>query len=190
MSIRISNESVSAVVRGYALEPCQHTVIWLDLCPAHPKVHNAIWASLVNNTYEQLRLRDEEKQIYMQACGLRRRYHRLMADAPGMVVANKKKARLLRLIAPSATRLEPDSPLYVLEWPGVPLGASLAAMLEVGTPTPVLIEWGDYLLQAAIAKGLAKPLICGGRAPQGYRVDCTIWADLISEGIKAGHIRM
>jgi hypothetical protein len=49
-SIRIANNSVSAVVYGYAIAEIENeaTVVYLDLAPQHPKVIGAIWASLVN----------------------------------------------------------------------------------------------------------------------------------------------
>ena len=49
MSIRITNNSVSAVVRSFALAPLDQgdTIVWLELAPQHPKVIGAIWASLV-----------------------------------------------------------------------------------------------------------------------------------------------
>jgi hypothetical protein len=36
MTIRIRNDSTSAVVRGYAVDS-HHTVIWLEMAPQHPK---------------------------------------------------------------------------------------------------------------------------------------------------------
>ncbi len=43
MTIRITNESISAVVRSYALAPLEggNVVVWLELAPQHPKVVGA-----------------------------------------------------------------------------------------------------------------------------------------------------
>jgi len=46
MTIRIRNDSTSAVVRAYALDS-RNTIIWLELAPQHPKTIGAIWADLV-----------------------------------------------------------------------------------------------------------------------------------------------
>ena len=46
MTIRIRNDSTSAVVRGYAVDS-HNTIIWLELAPQHPKTIGAIWADLV-----------------------------------------------------------------------------------------------------------------------------------------------
>jgi len=42
MTIRIWNDSITAVVRGYAVDS-YHTVIWLEMAPQHPKTISAIW---------------------------------------------------------------------------------------------------------------------------------------------------
>ena len=44
---------------------------------------------------------------------------------------------------------------------------TLAAMLELGSPYAMRIAWGEYLLTEAVARGFARPLITGGKAPQG-----------------------
>jgi hypothetical protein len=46
MTIRIWNDSTSAVVRGYAVGR-YHTVVWLEMAPQHPKTISAIWVDLV-----------------------------------------------------------------------------------------------------------------------------------------------
>jgi len=83
--MRISNNSVSAAIRSFALTEqdgdAERVIVWLEIAPQHPKVVGAIWASLVNGSKETLALRtDDGKSIY--ARGLVRRYHRLTMDAP------------------------------------------------------------------------------------------------------------
>lgn len=46
MTIRIRNDSTSAVVGGYAVDS-HNTLVWLELAPQHPKTIGAIWADLV-----------------------------------------------------------------------------------------------------------------------------------------------
>ena len=78
----------------------------------------------------------------------------------------------LRLIAPEASRVEDyTQPFIALDWPGLPASTALAAMLEQGSPYPIQIGWGDYLLAEAAAQGYARPLLTGGNAPQGYLID-------------------
>jgi hypothetical protein len=188
MSIRISNESVSVVVRGYAYDAETQHLIWLELCPAHPKATGAIWASMVNGNEEWLKLGDEENERYVQVRGLGSRYHRITADAPLLAVNGHKMPKLLRLIAPSAVHVNGGGGFYVLEWPGLSVGQSLAAMLEAGTATPIRTVWGDYLLHAAIRDEYAVPLVGGGQAPQGYRINPAPWNDIIAEGVRKKHI--
>jgi hypothetical protein len=97
----------------------------------------------------------------------------------------------LRLIAPEACRLEDYSePFVVLAWPGLSCCTVLAAMLEHGSPYPIRIEWGEYLLDEAIARGFAHPLIVGGAAPIGYLLDPAPWPEIIGDGIQRGEIKL
>jgi hypothetical protein len=198
-TIRIYNNSVSAVVRSYAVAPTDkgNVIVWLELAPQHPKVIGAIWASLVNGTNEQLGLRDgaSEEAHSLQVEGLHARYLRLTADAPRL--AGRARPRFLRLIAPQATRIEkPGEDFYVFAWPGMSAGTALAAMLEAGTPTPVHIGWGDYLLAEAARQGYAVPLLIGGGdgvrcfAPEGYWIKPAPWSDLISDGVRRGDLSL
>ena len=203
MSIRLANNSISVVVRGYAIalwpvedkqsgKNTQDTtkevdrepvLVWVDIAPQHPKALNAIWASLVNGTGEYLDIYDRATNEQQRARGLNRRYHRLQADAPRL--AGRARPKHLRLIAPAACRIEDyTQPFVVLDWPGLPCSTALAAMLEHGSPYPIRIGWGDYLLNEAIARGWAHPLITGGQAPTGYLLDPAPWPDIISDGIK------
>ena len=120
MSIRLANNSVSVVVRGYAIalwpiedkRPGKNTqdtakevyrepvLVWVDIAPQHPKALNAIWASLVNGTGEYLDIYDRTTNEQQRARGLNRRYHRLQADAPRL--AGRARPKHLRLIAPVA----------------------------------------------------------------------------------------
>lgn len=194
MPIRIYNNSVSAVVRSYAVAPTDtgNVVVWLELAPQHPKVLGAIWASLVNGTSEKLGLHDaskEEDQTF-QIEGLHARYLRLTADAPRL--AGRARPKFLRLVAPQATRIEKaDEDFYVLAWPGLSPGTALAAMLEAGTPTPIRIGWGDFLLTETSRRGHALPLLTGGPAPEGYVLKGdTPWPEIISAGVRNGDLSL
>ena len=188
-TIRIYNNSVSAVARSYAVAPTDggNLVVWLELAPQHPKVIGAIWASLVNGNAEQLGIREaaSDEGHSLQVEGLHARYLRLTIDAPRL--AGRARPKFLRLIAPQATRIEKaGDDFYAFAWPGLSVGTALAAMLESGTPTPIRIAWGDYLLAEASRRGFATPLIRGGPAPEGYWLKGdTPWADIISDGVRS-----
>ncbi len=211
MSLRISNESLSVVICGYALarladeqawqearkkeqpvpdDERENVIVWIDIAPNHPKVLNAIWATLVNGTGAVLRLSDTTGQLRTTlARGLNRRYRRLTADAPRL--AGRARPKQLRLIAPEASYVgDYTQPFIALDWPRVPASVALAAMLEQGTPYPMRNTWGNYLLTEAIARGYARPLITAGNAPQGYLIDPAPWPEIISNGVKTGQITL
>jgi hypothetical protein len=211
MSLRVSNDSVSALICGFAIarwadekalqearkkeqpvpdDERENVIVWLDRAPNHPKVLNAIWATLVKGTGSVLRLSDYDSHWpTYSARGLNRRYRRLTADAPRL--AGRARPKHLRLIAPEASRVEDHTqPFVVLDWPGLLADMVLAAMLEQGTPYPVQIAWGDYLLTEAIARGYARALITAGNAPQGYLIDPAPWPEIISNGVKSGQITL
>jgi hypothetical protein len=189
--MRLSNNSVSAVIRSFAVAPVdgETIVVWLEIAPQHPKVVGAVWASLVNGAKETLSLTDEHDHS-LRVRGLVRRYHRLTSDAPRM--AGRARPKFLRLVAPEACAVQRSKENFiVLEWPGRTIGQSLAAMLEKGTSYPMQIGWGDYLLRAAIERGCATRLITGGPAPQGYLVSGkTPWDEIISDGVRQGVITL
>ncbi len=208
MSIRISNESISVVIRSFALAdwpsndqkpekdkgadtPRESVVVWLDIAPNHPKALNAIWASLVNGTGEFLSIMDYDTDRRYAARGLNRRYQRLQADAPSVASSYRSRPKHLRLIAPEACRLEDyTEPFVVFEWPGLPCCTVLAAMLEQGSPYPIRLTWGEYLLNEAIDRGHARSLITGGAAPIGYLIDPAPWPEIIGDGIRRGAITL
>lgn len=191
--MRIGNNSVSVVIRSFGLAAArddgQNVIVWLEIAPQHPKAVGAIWASLVNGTKETLSIRtNDDKGIY--ARGLNRRYHRLTMDAPRM--AGRARPVFLRLVAPEALAIQRRNENFVaLEWPGRTIGVTLAAMLEKGTPYPMQIGWGDYLLRTAVEREYATRLVTSGPAPQGYLISGqTPWGEIISEGLKQGCITL
>jgi len=199
-SIRIANNSVSAVVYGYALADLdgERTVIYLDLAPQHPKLLGAIWASLVNGAREWLRLADENTGETYLVRGLNRRYHRLVADAPR--IAARARPKHLRLVAPLACQVEKlTRPFVALGWSWQDAGGqaqhlcpatTLAAMLERNTPLPILVGWGEYLLAEATARGLAEPVLRGGEGPEGWLIQPAPWDEILSQGIRTGQISL
>lgn len=197
MTITISNDSASVFARGYA-----HTenglIVWLEIAPQHPKLTGAIWASLVSGHHPYLQLKDSDKGLGKAVYGLGRAYTRLEADAPTLAVANDggkataARAKLTRLVAPEAIKpASLDQPFYVLAWPGLASETVLAATLEKAAPYPIRIEWGQYLLEAALERGKAIPLVTGGAALPGYEIEANAnWLDIISQGLKTGKIAM
>jgi hypothetical protein len=191
MTILISNASVTAVVRSYAITR-EGLVVWLELAPQHPKVTGAIRAELTSNTRRYLQLRDDENGRRKMVYGLGRGYLNLTADAPELAVGQRAKAQLLRMIAPEA--VNPDDvtqAFYALAWPGIDPATALAAALERNAAFPMQIGWGPYLLVRAVEDFNAEPLVTGGAAPEGYAFQAnTPWADLISEGLHRNEITL
>jgi len=192
MTIRIRNDSTSAVVRGYALDS-RNTVIWLELAPQHPKAIGAIWADLVQAQRPWLQIGDFDVAGGGRAVrGLGSRYERFTADAPELSLKNNARPRLLRLVAPSALKAREKEPFYIFAWQGMEAAQTLAAVLERDTGWPLRFEWGAYLLQAGLEDGFIKPLQVGGLAPQGYEVHMPNpdWGSLIAGGVQAGRIQV
>lgn len=197
MTITISNDSASVFARGYV-----HTenglIVWLEIVPQHPKLTGAIWASLVSGHHPYLQLKDSDKSLGKVVYGLGRAYTRLEADAPTLAVANDggkttaARAKLTRLVAPEAIKpTSLDQPFYVLAWPGLTPDVVLAATLEKAAPYPIRIEWGQYLLETALERGNAIPLVTGGAALPGFEIEANAnWLDIISLGLKTGKIAM
>lgn len=196
--MRLSNTSTSAVLRSFAMAALTpddgvklpaDILVWVEFAPQHPKVVGALWASLVGGSAETLQLRDDN-DAYLRVQGLGRRYERFAVDAPRL--AGRARPKFLRLIAPEAITLQkPGEAFIVFEWPGQTAGQTLAAMLETGTPLPIRIDWGDYLLAEALARGCAKPLLTSSKAPRGYLVSGkTPWEAMIAEGVRSGHITL
>jgi hypothetical protein len=192
MTIRIQNDSTSAVVRGFAVDS-HHTVIWLEIAPQHPKTIGAIWADLVQAHRPWLQLGDSDVAgSGLAVRGLGSRYERLTADASELALGHNAKPRLLRLVAPSALKASEKEPFYILAWPYMDAATALAAVLERDTRWPVQTGWGKYLLQAGLEDGFIKPLEIGGLAPQGYEVNLPNpdWGSLLTSGIQAGRIHI
>jgi hypothetical protein len=197
MTITISNDSASVFARGYA-----HTenglIAWLEIAPQHPKLTGAIWASLVSGHHPYLQLKDSDKGLGKVVYGLGRAYTRLEADVPTLAVTNDggkttaARAKLTRLVAPEAIKpASLDQPFYVLAWPGLEPDVVLAATLEKAAPYPIRIEWGQYLLETALERGNAIPLVTGGAALAGYEIEANAnWLDIINQGLKTGKIAM
>jgi hypothetical protein len=204
MSIRITNNSVSAVVRSYAIAPLDEgdTIVWLELAPQHPKVIGAIWASLVNGSREILRLRDDDSGQTYAARGLNHRYLRKTMDAPR--IAGRARPKFMRLLAPAMAKFDAaefgKKPFYAGAWSWrdgqgncqqMSPATALAGMLEQGTHLPIRIGWGPYLLAEALARECAAPLATGGPAPEGYvfKPDAP-WVEIIASGVKHGQITL
>jgi hypothetical protein len=190
MTITIRNDSVAAVVRGYAVDS-RNTIVWLELAPQHPKTIGAIWADLVVQGRPWLQLGDHTEGRGLAVRGLGSRYERLTADAPDLALGHNAKARMLRLVAPNAVKASDRGTFYVLEWPGVEPATALAAMLERDSRWPVQIGWGRYLLQVGLDEGFIQPLTRGGCAPQGYEVQPPpSWGEVMASGLQNGQVKI
>ncbi|MEA3349623.1 MAG: hypothetical protein U9Q82_03270 [Chloroflexota bacterium] len=187
MAIRITNDSASVVLNGYAYTD-EGLVVWLDIAPQHQKTVGAIRAELTSNTRKYLRISDDDAGATKTVYGLGRGYINFTANAPRLAAGHRAKALMLRMIAPEAAR--PDSvqdQFYALAWPSgdISPATALAATLEHYAPFPIQIGWGEYLLQQAMEQYDAEPLINGGQCPDGYVLKAdTPWVDIISQGLK------
>jgi len=193
--IRISNSSAGVAALGYALTP-DNRIAWLDLAPEHPKRVEAIWAEMVDGGGGWLRITDEDPDrhqdpvITQQCRGLHHRYHRLTTEVPDLVI-ERSRPKMVRLIAPElCTIARIDEPFGVIGWPGVSPGTALAVELEHHTPLPIRLGWGDFLLAEAVRRDYAHPLIRGGTGPAGFWLESTPWDKIISDGVRAGHLRL
>lgn len=188
MTIRIRNDSTSAVVRGYAVDS-HKTIVWLELAPQHPKTIGAIWADLVVQQRPWLQIGDfDVAGSRLAVRGLGSRYERLTADAADIALSHNARPRLLRLVAPSALHASDRETFYVFAWPEVDAATALAAMLERDTRWPVQVEWGRYLLQSGLEDGCIQPLITGGQVPQGYEVQPQAWSEVLAAGLRGRQI--
>lgn len=191
--LRIENNSTSCFVRSLATieKDGFNTIIWLELAPQPHKVQGAIWASLVNNTAEMLKLYVHEGTVYetVHVRGLSRRYERYTEPTQNLW-GRGSRPLMLRLFAPEAAKtLDALSGFFALEWPGQSAAVTLAAMLEHGSHLPIKAEWGAYLLKEGIIRHGIVPLTRYGPAPEGYYVkgDCP-FASIITDGIKSKQI--
>ena len=188
MTIRIRNDSTSAVVRGYAVDS-HKTIVWLELAPQHPKTIGAIWADLVVQQRPWLQIGDfDVAGSGLAVRGLGSRYERLTADAPDIALSHNARPRLLRLVAPSALHASDRETFYVFAWPEVDAATALAAMLERDTRWPVQVEWGRYLLQSGLEDECIKPLTTGGQVPHGYEVQPQAWGNVLAAGLRGRQI--
>ena len=187
MTIRIRNDSTSAVVRGYAVDS-HNTIVWLELAPQHPKTIGAIWADLVVQQRPWLQIGDMEAGKGLAVRGLGSRYERLTADAADITLGHNARPRLLRLVAPSALHASDRETFYVFAWPEVDAATALAAMLERDTRWPMQVKWGRYLLQSGLEDGGIKPLTTGGHVPQGYEVQPQAWGGVLAAGLRGRQI--
>src|SRR5688572_23928014 len=116
LSLRISNNSVSAVITSCAIGTFagEQVIVYLDLAPQHPKTVGAIWASLVNNGQEWLEIIGPNQTLIVR--GTRHRYHRLAVPAKDMLTG-RARPHHFRLVAPEATLVESlKLPFVVLAW--------------------------------------------------------------------------
>ena len=71
-------------------------------------------------------------------------------------------------------------------------GRALAAMLERDTPYPMLLDWGDAILQRGKELGFIRPLGSAGTSPAGYEVHSPAdgWPEFISLAIQEKIVRI
>lgn len=113
------------------------------------------------------------------------------SGAPTLAVANDggkttaARANLTRLVAPEAIKpASLDQPFYVLAWPSLAPETVLAATLEKAAPYPIRIEWGQYLLETALERGNAIPLVTGDAALPGSLT--SLLSDVLTYSLSAG----
>ena len=195
--MHIRNASASVVISGYALDHANR-IILLDIAPIHPKKIGAIWAELVSASPRCLQLEDASG-ITQNVFGKGSAYTRIPVDVPEIYLpdASRAKARFLRLLFPAAIRIprkgkDEETTFYAFAWPDMTAGHALAAMLERDTPYPMLLEWGDALLQWGKELGSIRPLVSAGTSPAGYEVHSPAdgWPEFISLAIQEKIVRI
>lgn len=111
-----------------------------------------------------------------------------------MAVGPRARAQMLRMVAPETVRPEStQEEFYVMAWPeaGITPATDLAATLERHLPFPIRIEWGPYLLLAALQNHGAEVLVSGGTVPTGYAIPGNVhWGAVIGEGLQQGTIKL
>lgn len=185
----------TAVISGYALNH-NNQIIAIDIAPMHPKLVGAIWAELVSGSPRFLWLNDPVNDRQCAVRGMGSAYTRLLVDVPEISLPNagNARARFLRCIHPRAIRAafsrkgDGHDRFYALEWPDMSAGRALAAMLERDTPFPMMLEWGDSLLDYGTTHGNIKSLLVGGTSPHGYEVTTPDdgWATFIASAVQDG----
>ncbi len=195
--MHIRNASASVVISGFALDHANR-IILLDIAPMHPKKIGAIWAEMVSGSPRSMQLVDADGDLH-NVLGKGSAYTRIPLDVPEIYLpdASRAKARFLRLLYPAATRISrkgnnEEITFYIFEWPDMSAGRAMAAMLERDTPYPVLLEWGDALLERGRELGFIRPLITGGSSPAGYEIHPPAdgWPEFISLAVQEGTVRV
>ena len=192
-TIRIDNGSVDTVVSGYLVAgESPGLLVWLEMPPQHHKTVGAVRAQMTANTRKYMMLRDYIQDRGFTVYGLGRGYLEFSSDAPQLAVGYGSKARMLRMVAPEAVRPQDvHKEFYVLEWPGLTPADALIATLEKYSTYPVLRGWGWYLLARLDERFLLTELYRGGVAPRGYLIEGGVpWGEIISEGVRKGHISL
>jgi hypothetical protein len=182
----------TVVVSGYAMNH-NNQIVLLDIAPMHPKLVGAIWAELVSGTPRSLWLTDPGNGRDCSVRGMGSAYTRLLVDVSQLSLPNaaNARARFLRCVYPKALKAtfkRDHEKFYILEWPGMSAGRTLAAMVERDTPYPMLMDWGEALLEYGIAQGTVRTLEHGGTSPLGYEVDRPEggWAAFIASAVRDG----
>lgn len=196
--ITISNSRYggsTVVISGYAINRYNQIVL-LDIAPMHPKLVGAIWAELVSGTPRFLWLKDTASGRDCSVRGMGSAYTRLLVDVPQISLPNAANARahFLRCVFPKALRaISPRKAMdrekfYVFKWPGVSAGRALAAMLERDTPYPLMLDWGEALLEYGTSRGCIRRLEYAGTSPLGYEVDSPEggWEAFIASAVRDG----
>jgi hypothetical protein len=195
--MHIRNASASVVISGYALDHANR-IILLDIAPLHPKKIGAIWAEMVSGSPRSMQLEDANGNTY-NVFGKGSAYTRIPVDVPEIYLpdASRAKARFLRLLFPAATRIlrkgkDGESNFYAFEWPDMTAGRALAAMLERDTPYPMLLDWGDAILNRGKELGFIRPLVSAGTSPAGYEVHSPAdgWPEFISLAVQEKIVRI
>ena len=197
--MHVRNGSASVVITGYAYDHANR-IILLDMAPMHPKKLGAIWAEMVSGTPRSMQLTNEEGDTH-NVVGKGSAYAKVAMDVPEIYLpdASRAKARFLRLIYPTALKIphkpkgkDEEGTFYVFDWPDMTAGRAMAAMLERDTPYPMILEWGDALLERGKELGFIQPLITAGSSPAGYEVRAPAdgWPEFIGLMVQEGTVKV
>lgn len=169
----VRNNHVGVPAVGYALDG--GTLIYLSAV-AHKTALKAIWATAAGGN-----VLDCGNEV---AAG-QPPYRQLWKELPDY------SAHHLVMVAESALKPKEGKPFYVLAFNGDNAERLFAHRLNLALATPVLPEWGDYLLRTARQEGWLVVLETFGDCLSGWRVDPTApWNAAITVGLRTGDIQL
>ena len=188
----LANEHANVALASLVYDPAEDNLIVAALVAASTaQLMTAIKAQLEKNGNNHLKAHDlagVEDSIPLIGAG--RGYITHKVDMTRINARGQVMALAHKLCAdPGATR---DAHFYLtLSDPNAQLADEFIKRLIAATYITILPGWKDYLLQVGRDKELVAPLPSIGsffRSPLRVRTNNAAWGDIVSEGLREGHI--